>query len=437
MAKIQLTLSTKYVPSWDTWAAVREVVQNAMDGEVDGFPMKVTHSGTTLKVSNVGAKLDARVWLLGHSSKSGDQYRGQHGEGLKLGTLVLLRQGHDVKIVNGDESWTPALEASETFGGEEVLAIYTHKRQNDSGAFTVEIGGITKEAWALMKPRFLFMVKPAKSIETSYASVLLDPELKGQVFVKGIFVQVVPDLSAGYDFKHVTVDRDRRLVSSWDLKYYASKAWEEAMTKDYVDPGVIVDMLESSAPDVQDLNSSYAAPLVSEKVTAVFKQRHGADALPVLNMAEAREVAHFGRRGVVVAQAFAEVLRKSADLHIDAVRKESRSSVKKSYGWQDLTESEQGVYRSMLDIVEPAAVELGFGTIEDRLNVVDFGDDKLDGTFKGGQIRIAKRLLSDPEEYLATLVHEVSHAAGGDGEVGHERAEGKLFSRIITRMKAN
>ena len=66
---------------------------------------------------------------------------------------------------------------------------------------------------------------------------------------------------------------------------------------------------------------------------------------------------------------------------------------------------------TVLDLVESAAKDLGYGTIEDRLNIVDFGDAALDGTLVGGKIKIAKRLLSDFEEYLSTLVHEVAHAA--------------------------
>ena len=437
MAKIQLTLSTKYVPSWDAWSAVREIVQNAMDGEVDGFTMKLSHSGNTLRVTNVGAKLDARVWLLGHSSKQGEQYRGQHGEGLKLGTLVLLRRGHDVKIINGDESWTPALEPSDTFGGEEVLTIYTHKRQNDSGAFTVEIGGIDKEAWELMKPRFLFLAQAKDTVETNYGSVLMDQALKGQVFVKGIYVQNDPNLNVGYDFKHVSVDRDRRLVSSWDLRYYAAKAWEEALTKRAIPTSKVVELLEKDAPDVAGLTSEYTSAAVSAEIGEVFKTKHGDDAVPVLNMAEAREIAHYGKRGVVVPQSFAEVLRKTAALQLETVRQEGRFSITASYGWDDLSNEERVVYTKAVALVEQAAQVLGFGSVESRLNIVDFQDASLEGTFKAGQIKVAKRMLADFEDFLATLVHEVAHAQGGDGEVGHERAEGKIFSRIIALLQKN
>lgn len=437
--KVQLSISTQYVPEWDAFAAVREVIQNGLDGETDGYKLNVAHSGSTLRVSNVGAKLDTKVWLLGQSGKrEGGDYRGHHGEGLKLACLVLTRRGHDVKIVNGDESWTPKIEASDQFAGAEVLTVYTHKRQNDSGAFTVEIGNITKEAWALMKERFLFLNKPEKAVDTSYANVLMDEKFKGQVFVKGIWVQMNPDFKFGYDFKHVQTDRDRRMVSSWDMKYYAAKAMEEAMTKNRVPAETVVDLLATQSHDVQDMAASYSTNVeVAAKVAEVFKSRHGENAVPVASMAEAREVEHFGKKGVVVQQALVDVLRKNKEMHIDNVRSEAKNAVKRVYSWSEFSDEEKVTYTEVVGLVEKAASELNFCPVEDRLTIVDFGDDKLDGLFKGGSIQVAKRLLTDYEEFLATLVHEVAHAAGSDGSVGHERAEGKLFSRIIRGLTRN
>jgi hypothetical protein len=168
-----------------------------------------------------------------------------------------------------------------------------------------------------------------------------------------------------------------------------------------------------------------------------FKTRHGDSAIPVSSMAEAREVEHFGKKGVVVQQALVDVLRKNKEMHIDHVRTEAGNSVKHVYSWSDLSVEEKDTYREVVGLVEKAASELNFGKVEDRLTIVDFGDAALDGLFKAGSIQVAKRLLTDYEEFLATLVHEVAHAAGGDGSVGHERAEGKLFSRIVRGLTMN
>lgn len=436
MAKFQLTISTNYCANWGAWEGIRELVQNGLDGQDDGAELKVSHHGTTFRVSNTGVRLDPKVWLMGTSSKGSGQYRGHFGEGLKLGVLALVRAGHEVKIVNGDESWTPKLEPSEVFGGDEVLTVYTHKRQNDSGAFTVEVGGVSKEAWDLMKARFLFLAKPKQAVETSYARVLLDDDMRGKVFVKGIFVQNSPDLAAGYDFKRADVDRDRRMVSSWDLRYNAAKAWEEAMTQaPETHAAKVLDLLQSSSPDVVNMSEGFVAPEAASTVAKVFRDRHGDKSIPVASMAAAREAEHYGFKGVVVQAPLMAVLKNESTLNLDKLREDYKNSAQKSYGWSDLTAEEQAVYSDALALVQGAATELGYGTIEDRLTIVDFGDANLDGTFKGGKIEIAKRLLSDPEEFLITLVHEVAHAQGADGSVSHERAEGKLYARIISRQR--
>jgi hypothetical protein len=84
MAKFQLTISAGYVEDWGLHEGVREIIQNALDGQQDGCPMTIDHSGDTLTVSNQGARLDRSVWLLGNSSKNADSHRGHFGEGLKL-----------------------------------------------------------------------------------------------------------------------------------------------------------------------------------------------------------------------------------------------------------------------------------------------------------------------------------------------------------------
>lgn len=432
MAKFQLTISPRYCSNWGVWEGCREVIQNALDSADDGNEMSVTHHGETLRVSNQGVRLDPKVWLMGTSGKSTGGYRGHFGEGLKLGCLALVRAGHDVKIVNGDESWTPKLEPSEVFG-DDVLTVYTHKRQTDTGAFTVEIGGVDKEAWDLMRQRFLFLAKPDKTVETSRATVLLDDALRGKVFVKGIFVQNSPDLVAGYDFKGIETDRDRRMVSSWDLRYHAAKAWEEAATRGGDDnhKARLLEMLSQGSPDVAALGDSWVEKGTSEAIAAAFVEQHGDNAVPVTSMAAAREVEHYGLRGVVVQPALLQVLKNEQSMNMDSIRDRFSRSVQKTHGWSDLTEEERQTYKVVVDMVEAASRELGFGAVEDRLAIVEFGDQKLCGLYEGGQVRVARRMLSNLEEFLATLVHEVAHAAGGDGSVGHERAEGVLFSRII------
>lgn len=439
MSKMELSINSQYVQGWGAWEGVREIMQNALDAQDDGFEMEVRHNGVdTLRISSKDVKLDANVWLLGTSSKGSGRYRGCFGEGLNLSMLALVRAGHDVKIINDDESWIPKIEESDTFGGSDVLTIYTRKRQNRAYKFTVEIGGVDRETWAMIKPRFIHLAKPKRSVPTSHGDVILDSAFKGRIFVKGIYVQTKADLSAGYNFHSVDTDRDRKMVDSWDLHYTAAKAWEEAMTRQ-ASPKItkkVIKMLEAGAPDVEQMGSLYGSvnPKVAEAVSAHFRSEHGDNAVPVTSMSDSREAGHLGKKGVVVPRALAKVLELDFG-SLEKAREAHRQATAKTYAWDELDAKEQDHYTAVVGLVERAASSLGYAPVEDRLTVVDFNDERTEGQHKSdGSLLLAKRILADYENLLATLVHEVAHDKGRDGEVEHERAEGILFSRIIAQI---
>ncbi|NDD31174.1 MAG: hypothetical protein EB084_23225 [Proteobacteria bacterium] len=439
MAKIQLTLATEYVRNWSAWEGVREIIQNALDADQDGFKMEVTHSGSTLRVMSRDARLKKDVWLMGTTSKESGEYRGHFGEGLKLGVLALVRAGHDVKIINRDETWSPRLEDSEVFSGRAVLTIHTRQRENDVGGFVVEIGGVEKSTWQDMSKRFLAFIPQddADVVDTFDAKVLLAPAMKGSVFVKGIFVQHDKDLSVGYDFKRLETDRDRRMVDSYDLKYHAGQAWAEAMKRTAVSPSKVLELMVSGAPDLSRVGSMYGQGETAKALGDAFVEKHGAEAIPVANMAEAREVEHYGKVGVVVPQGLVEALKNLPPMNLTTVREDFKKATQKTYGWSDLTGDERANYTEALGMVERAAADLGYRPVENRLTVVDFGDEGLLGLHEGGgaAIKIARKLLADFDETLRVLVHEVAHDKGGDGEKSHERAEGRLFARIVSNAR--
>jgi hypothetical protein len=132
MARIELTLTADYVPTWGLWEGVREFIQNAIDAqEHEGRRMHIEHRPRTnvLSIVSEGVVLNRSVLLIGMSTKRGKQQRGQHGEGFDVGALALVRAGHELNIWSGDEKWSPYLEPSETFDGERVLTFQTRKQQ--------------------------------------------------------------------------------------------------------------------------------------------------------------------------------------------------------------------------------------------------------------------------------------------------------------------
>lgn len=431
--KFSLSISSSYVPGWDAFAGIRELFQNAADAHDLGNEMKISHHTGTLRIVNEGVKLDPKVWLLGMTTKVGrSDQRGQFGEGFTLGILALIRQGLDVKIINDDESWTPTLEDSDVFPGEKVLTVTTRKRES-SGRFCIEISPLPKETWEALKPRFLFLSKPKNVKETDYTDVILDPAYAGKLFVKGIWVANDPKLSHGYNFKDVAVDRDRKMVDRFQAEGSMGRAWATLATKT---PALmkshLMPMLEQGAPDVGDVHY-YIQDHVQAALVDAFKSQYGADAMPVLNVAAAREVEHFGKRGVVQPEAMVDILAREFGT-VEKLREANKDATTAIHSWADLSGDEKATWMSVLGAVEPVAAEQGYDAVEARCVIVDFRDQGLNGTYSESGIKLARKLLSNRRELIRVLAHEVAHSEGGDAEKTHEVAEGRLLAGIIDSM---
>ena len=163
MGKIELPISTSYVPDWGVWEGVREIMQNGLDAEVEfSASLKVDWYKNTLRIENEGTTLPPKALLIGHSTKrSREDLIGEHGEGLVLGLLALLRAGHEVRIRNGSEVWVPALGFSKEYE-ETVLWIDRQKGRADKNRVRFEIPGISKDLWNDLKKRFLRLRKLKK-----------------------------------------------------------------------------------------------------------------------------------------------------------------------------------------------------------------------------------------------------------------------------------
>jgi hypothetical protein len=108
---------------------------------------------STLIITNEGATLPREAMLFGHTTKIGQgNLIGKFGEGLKLGMLALVRAGHEVKIRSGSEVWLPKIERSEKFNAD-VLVIYIETGRQPKDRVQIEVSNVTKEDWALMRPR--------------------------------------------------------------------------------------------------------------------------------------------------------------------------------------------------------------------------------------------------------------------------------------------
>jgi hypothetical protein len=437
--KIELTIKTSYLPTWGAYEGIRELVQNGQDAKQEfgaTFDVRYRKDTATLVLTNEGCTLPHEALLFGHTSKQErSDLIGKFGEGLKLGVLALVRSGHAIKIRSGSEVWTPAVERSDKFDAD-VLVFHIASGRENKNRVQVEIGNVGEEDWKSMGDHFLFLEPPKKNlaVKTGEGSLLLDSRYKGRVYVKGIFVQNVPTFAYGYDMQNADVDRDRKMVSSFDMEYRTQQIWRLAMAMRPDIIGLFCEGLENDIADLKGVDEWVAKGLdgaVRDEVAKRFAARHGVAAIPVGNIGESAELEHLGKRGILCHKGLRAVLESKLG-NLQTAKAELAKETVKLYGWHELSADERANLQRAIALVGKVAPV----TMLD-VNVADFRDPKIQGLWRGSsaRIEIAKRMLTDRKETLATIVHETAHKlGGGDGEKDHVSHIEGIWSAIVELM---
>lgn len=438
--RYELSIDASYLDDdrWNTAAGIREFLQNARDAEIEqNAPLSVRHNADSEKliIENEGATLTRDVLLLGRSTKRDrPDLAGQWGEGLKLGALALLRAGHKVVIRNGSELWLPSIEKSERFAGRDVLVFTVTSGRAERARVRVEVSGVSAEDWAVLQDHFLFLQRQRTDlVSTPNGALLLGAKQKGCIYVKGILVQRHHTVY-GYDLHDAQLDRDRRMVDRWDLDCRLRDIWYAAV---HTRPDLIAEfhsLLDAGAPDVDGVahwNVQLLPEVARRQIVDVFKQRHGADAVPVATLADSADVAHLGRTGIIVKKQLQAVLEASLG-PLDDVKKSLANEAVRSYARHELTSIEWANLERAIELVHDVVPDFTLADVD----VCDFRDPNLLGQYvhATGRIRIARSVLADRAQTLRVCVHEVAHKHGGDGDKAHVNQLEVIWSTIVEKL---
>ena len=246
-------------------------------------------------------------------------------------------------------------------------------------------------------------------ITTYQGDLLTDPKHAGRIYVKGIEVEWHDDLVFGYNFRDADIDRDRKMISSWDLEYKMGQILGSVMQSGYKYKRKIYSMLKNGARDVKRLD--YAGDSVGAAILKEFEKEHGTESIPVANHSEAREVGHYGKRGVVVPEAMASVVKTKLG-NMDEIKQRLCEATYTVVHECNLTDNQRGNYRKALKMIRKVT-----DVDESNIQIVSYKDNTL-GQYVAGKIRIGTRALETLKEALCTLVHELCHGYGTDGEKG-------------------
>lgn len=323
MAKFELSLAKDYVPSWTFVDAVREFFQNALDQETvlndNKMFIKYNKEDKQLVIGNKKSVLETKSLLLGASTKSNDEKTiGQFGEGYKIGTLVLTRENHPVTFYNygNKEVWRPRFVKSKRYNAE-ILTFFTDKKypwqKQPHNNLEITIDNITEVQYEKIKESNLHLQDIGEVIKTEKGNILLEDKYKGKVYVNGLFVCDYGNYEHGYDFKpgEINIDRDRKLVNSFDLKWLASNMW--AAQEGYEIR--TAELIKKNTGDVEYITShSHVSPgfkTTTDTLYNDFKEQYGERAVPVSSQEEMESLAD-GYKPVLVSYNEKTVMEQSA-----------------------------------------------------------------------------------------------------------------------------
>lgn len=326
MSKHQLTISPSYVQDWTFVEAVREIFQNALDNQVSEpenlMYFNYDEPTQTLTIGNKTSILEVNSLLMGYSSKRDDKDTiGRHGEGYKVALMVLLREGKQITISNygKKEVWETRFINSRKFKGERITEITVKSnfvfKSPPHNNLEFIIKGITPDEYKILVEKNLNLQTRKEGVDylqTSQGELLLTEEEKGNLYVSGLFITNESSLSQGYNFRPsvITLDRDRRLVNSFDLRWEVAKLLQELE-----DHPIVVDLLMSGSKDAEFYSSTRGYRTTKNqdnvplKVLAEFKKEHGENSIPVHNNEQLRIVQKAGvGMPVLVSKSVSEIL---------------------------------------------------------------------------------------------------------------------------------
>ncbi|KAH7377556.1 hypothetical protein BKA64DRAFT_254172 [Cadophora sp. MPI-SDFR-AT-0126] len=288
-----LGLARNYVPRWKPVHAIREFYQNWKDAivetaglqqhdfeplvkgfEKDVYIVEARHPTTgkllgfirfkdgVLEFTNFGAQLSRRALEIGETSKWGNrEAAGTHGEGFKVGSLVMVREGYRVQYEASKFRWTMK------FGGRDQTMLYcflsdlkdttlqkhmdAYEKKVAKGKprelknniwedVTVRIGKIRGHGLKIEKEDFEKWIKvsidlnrPSKMIHTAHGSLILDLNYGDKIFLKGLLLEGKSSgkpFKFGYNLRQGDVNRDReRLIDPAEEAKVLAEIWTEAI----------------------------------------------------------------------------------------------------------------------------------------------------------------------------------------------------------------
>ena len=337
---IPLSLAKSYVSDWGVEQAVRELIQNCLDlnGSVT---VEKCHSqrgseikeGNSLFIESYDGAIPHKHLLLGSGTKTNDKNSiGGFSEGLKLALLIMAREDIHIEFYNGRELWRPFFMFNDHFQ-EDCLHIEVSNRfELDKDVVRIVIHGLDEdlevidEHYGTGEPSTLSKIIDNTLVlqdqgyskhETTYGNILLEPHHKKKIFCGGLYVGECKEFEEGFDFKptYLKLDRDRRMIDSFNLKWMSKEMWGELSENPSDDTAnYIAEGLSNGNSSMQFLHHAdeKVSDKVKEKVLDLYNENYSGKIL-TSTYGEKQELSKAGNQNIefVARESFVKILKQT------------------------------------------------------------------------------------------------------------------------------
>ncbi len=203
---------------WSIWEAIRDIVQNALD-ETEAYQWGYDEQG--LWIADKGRGVSVADFLLGPPKLKPEYARGRYGEGMKISTLVLVRNGYPVHITTvGKELWIVFLELDiDGVKSHQLNALYKADGSSRGTRFNIigYRGPAYKDRFAVNIPEKAVLwqgpslvTQPKQRFNMLYAShfPVSDGAGAGRIFARDIYMRDI-DSPYSYNLWSFTLAPDR------------------------------------------------------------------------------------------------------------------------------------------------------------------------------------------------------------------------------------
>lgn len=332
MTTYNLNLTKNYCNHWGIWEAIREILQNGSDqarkNPDNVLSIQYDEKKQKLIISNKESILERDTILLGGTNKDDDdEMTGNYGEGYKIALLIFEKLNKRTVIKNyaRKERWTTTFNKEKKYNDKPVLKIKIHKyiiKTVPDNNLSFEIEGITKEEWAIVNEKYL----PLRGGYEKFTSrkgdeILLDKDLKGKVFINGLFVEDLGDkFEYGYNLtaKTMKLDRDRQSVKGYDFNSITANLMCEYANKGGAEK--IADAIENKSSEVLTMSFGFNhSKDLSKELKKRFIEKNGKDSFPVTTQKEMEYVNRLSRNvtPIIVSENEKNFLSRN-DIYSDA-----------------------------------------------------------------------------------------------------------------------